>query len=133
MKESKNTELKTFDYVRLVDGTIGRVCHSHIGNGSYNIDCNNYTRHIEVCEVIKKSENLIDLVRVGDYVNGIKITHILENPEIVDEKGNTIIKLYDDFNKNIRNELGDILFEKDIKSIVTKEQFKSVEYEVNNE
>ena len=52
----------------------------------------------------KSSPNIIDLIEVGDYVNGILVTiRMIDNLEMY-------------FN--------------DIKSIVTKEQFKSMEYKV---
>lgn len=61
--------------------------------------------------IIKSSPNIIDLIEVGDYVNGNK----------VDAKGNKYVIFYDGD--------GDIeVFENDIKSIVTKEQFKEMEY-----
>ena len=63
----------------------------------------------------KSSPNIIDLIEVGDYVNGLKVQEV--NNEI---KG-----------------FGTIVFDKDnsimedyIYSIVTKEQFKNMEYEV---
>lgn len=62
------------------------------------------------------SHNIIDLIEIGDYVNGLLV----------------IDKYYDYANKewrlNDRNGL--ICTEKDIKSIVTKEQFESMQYEV---
>lgn len=64
--------------------------------------------------------NLIDLIEVGDYVNGI----------LIETK-------YEDYNGKwiIGEDCGDSFYdrqfeEKDIKSIVTKEQFKSIMYEV---
>ena len=59
------------------------------------------------------SHNIIDLIEVGDYVNGKKVTNIGENGFLV----------FGDTNRYITGN-------SDIKSIVTKEQFKAVEYEV---
>lgn len=56
---------------------------------------------------IKSSPNIIDLIEVGDYVNGNKVTDI-----------NGIIYVKD---------VG-FLEEIEIKSIVTKEQFEAMEY-----
>lgn len=65
--------------------------------------------------IIKSSPNIIDILEVGDYVNGLKVQGV--NNEI---KG-----------------FGTIIFSKDssimedyIYSIVTKEMFSSIEYEV---
>ena len=56
-------------------------------------------------------------MNVGDYVNGNKVINILYKEE---KEIPTIVKcLYENSYKN-----------EDIKSIVTKEQFKKMEYEV---
>lgn len=79
-------------------------------------------RHLTEIEVkndiVKHSKNIIDLIEVGDYVNGILVTgkeSTLLYTEIkgIDRSGYHIpISQYGD----------------GIKSIVTKEQFSSVEY-----
>lgn len=58
----------------------------------------------------KTSDNIIDLIEVGDYVNGFPVIH----------KENDILKcgLLVQFKEN------------EIKSIVTKEQFESISYKV---
>lgn len=66
---------------------------------------------------IKHSKNIIDLIEVGDYVNGERVTFIT-NSKIKEKK---IITEYDtDFFEK---------YEK-IETIVTKEQFKEMEYRV---
>lgn len=84
--------------------------------------------------VLKASFNIIDLIEEGDYVNGIKVKYIFEKGEkygfnsnyIVQEKSIELDGSYEydvvptDFlTKN-----------KDIKSIVTKEQYKNIEYRI---
>lgn len=75
----------------------------------------------EIKKMYPSSPNIIDLIEVGDYVNGYKVDFTnIENKLTYEEKN---IGFYDGD--------GDItLFENDIKSIVTKEQFKNMEYEV---
>ena len=63
----------------------------------------------------KASHNIIDLIEVGDYVNGYKVRQ--------DEEG----KLY--YHKIIGY---DLLEKCEIKSIVTKEQFESMSYKVGD-
>jgi len=63
----------------------------------------------------KARHNIIDLIEVGDYVNGYKVSKIKN--EI---KGFGVIIFDDDTS----------IHEYNIKSIVTKEQFKSNEYVV---
>ena len=70
-------------------------------------------------EVIKEpSYNIIDLIEVGDYVNGMQVSRIC-----FDEDGGRILNFY-----------GSILelINEDIKSIVTKEQFESMSYKVGD-
>ena len=72
--------------------------------------------------IFKHSKNIIDLIEVGDYVNGKKVTNyyfagkqkllVLNNEKVTYEE-----------NENFVPQLA-------IKSIVTKEQFESVEYKV---
>ena len=67
------------------------------------------------------SENIIDLLKVGDYINGEMITFISSNPQ-KNQKGKPRI---------ILNETHSLFGKyESIKSIVTKEQFNSVKYEV---
>lgn len=63
-------------------------------------------------DVIKARDNLIDLIEVGDYVNGYRVTYVYPNLIKVDSTDIWEIHPHD------------------IKSIVTKEQFASVKYEV---
>lgn len=74
----------------------------------------------------KASHSLIDLIEVGDYVNGHEVIEVG-----IEEEGYRYVEL--DFDKNC-DELhwGEYssLQNVDIKSVVTKEQFNSVKYEV---
>lgn len=71
----------------------------------------------------KSSPNIIDLIEVGDIVNDEKIIDIgcLTNGP---EEGTKVIDYY------IAPNTVYYLKNEDIKSIVTKEQFKNIEYEV---
>lgn len=73
-------------------------------------DKNEYRNFLEYCEIKKASHDIIDLIEVGDYVNGFPVIH----------KENDILKcgLLVQFKEN------------EIKSIVTKEQFEQMEYKV---
>lgn len=80
---------------------------------------------IKTTEILKHSFNLIDLIEAGDYVNGQKVYDIEKAENIVTKKKCVAI--------NMQNLGSTILYEKSVKSIVTKEQFKSVEYEVGED
>ncbi len=64
-------------------------------------------------DIIKSSPRIIDLIQVGDYVNGFKVK--------ADENGELF------YHRTVGYE---IIKDCEIKSIVTKEQFESMEYKV---
>ena len=70
-------------------------------------------------DIIKASFKIIDLIEAGDYVNGERVTSC----EPVDEKDEERYLGFGDYDYYIHDS-------KDIKSIVTKEQFNSMKYEV---
>lgn len=77
-------------------------------------------------KILKHSKNIIDLIEVGDYVNGDKIVAI---DYTEDENGNYInvlgtMEIDDDYAYSIE------LRTENIKSIVTHEQFAQVEYKL---
>ena len=78
-------------------------------------------------QVVKASHNIIDLIEVGDYVNGSEVMEadwINENGEY--EEGLAFPMYASDDLEVIENWLP--LRCVDIKSIVTKEQFESIKY-----
>lgn len=68
-------------------------------------------------EIIKSSPNIIDLIEVGDYVNGKLVEDIFNRTNYADKS----IKLKGS---------GDYWYNEHIKSIVTKEQFSCMEYKI---
>ena len=103
--------MKIGDYVRMNWG-IDKVSniYERIDRNIVFDTTNGYQNYFT--EIIKSSPNIIDLIEVGDYVNG----HIVED---LDDLG--YITLDDDTIKY-----------DDINSIVTKEQFKSMEYKIGD-
>ena len=71
----------------------------------------------------KPSHNIIDLIQVGDYVNGFRVEEIGEYHSIKTDK----VEIYAKVNCST---LLNCFYEEDIKSIVTKEQFESMEYKI---
>lgn len=79
----------------------------------------------KICEedVQKASFNIIDLIEVGDYVNGhLVIDKYNDNDDYGRDFTNITLEDSSLLNKGI--------IESEIKSIVTKEQFESMKYEV---
>lgn len=93
-------ELRVNDYVRTKDGKIEKY------SGTNDSEIENFTLN----EIVKSSPNIIDLIEVGDYVNGYEVT----SKDKILGFGNHDWYMTND----------------EIKSIVTKEQFKNMEYEV---
>ena len=111
--------MKLGDYVRLdrcqginrideedVIGTfyLEHAIYNEWGDETFKLDTN---------DVIKSSPNIIDLIEKGDYVNGLKVNKKYEDRVVINTRDEIIV-----------------WFEYQIKSIVTKEQFKSMEYKI---
>ena len=77
----------------------------------------------------KFKDNIIDLIEVGDYVNGYKIYSIYDDDKYVNEYN---LKHKKCLGKNIYDEDYQeyLIYEEDIETIVTKEQFESMAYKV---
>ena len=73
-------------------------------------------------EIAKHSKNIIDLIEVGDYVNGCLIVKIYKDPFLEGQINLWTNMLFP--NKYYKEKITD----KNIKTIVTKEQFKNMEY-----
>lgn len=121
-------ELKKGMYVKYTRGMINGYVPPRIAK---IVDCSDNdlvaisnSQVILKSDVIKASDDLIDLIEVGDYVNGDLVTFISSNPQ-KNQKGKHRIILNDSYS----------LFGKyeNIKSIVTKEQFESQKYIVESE
>lgn len=125
------------DYVRTREGIICKIVGGNcVDNFKIDIpfkiieDSEGYSEHfLEYNDngwyfnnkehIIKSDPKLIKLVQVGDYVNGVLIEKIYE-------RTNDYIRINtfdDEIMVEFKNE--------NIKSIVTKEQFESMEYEVD--
>ena len=99
------------DFVR-VNGIIGKV--EQIGNSLFWIeDGSSYSLDDKS---VNHSKNIIDLIEVGDYVNGYKV--------IAKSDDGYIVILTDDI------EQGELLAEEEIETILTKELYQANCYTV---
>ena len=103
-------EIKVGEYVRTKDGQILKIDSPR--DMGYLEEGFPYFKQ----NIINHSPNIIDLVESEDYVNG----------EEVD-------KIRNDGEKYIRTLFNNVYRNKDIESIVTKEQFQNCEYKVEVE
>ena len=74
--------------------------------------------------ITKASNNIIDLIEVGDYVNGFRVDEIGEYHSIKTDTVETYAKVN-------CSALLNCFYKEDIKSIVTKEQFEAMKYEIS--
>src|SRR5574344_890910 len=101
------------DYVRIKDGKIGKYIQPELGkpnitNGIIFNEGANYGKH---------SKDIIDLVEVGDYVNGYRVV------EIYNATGEQMIFITILTDKGYKTILNNKFENKYIKSILTYEQF----------
>lgn len=122
LKEDKKLEVGM--YVRGERFGIGKINRDYYDNEKnhwYNVEFNCYgdnENHCGICETsigFKASHDIIDLIEVGDYVNGSKVI----------SKDNYLLWLFDNEEHNTK-----YIGISNIKSIVTKECFENMKYEV---
>lgn len=118
--------MKVGDYVRTPRGITkiidirDEIIRNSANGNEVAINTRRYItdNNFSVSNEYKTSSNIIDLIEVGDYVNG----------HLVFDKAPGCVYIEDNQNK-----LAHIPYTKDnIKSIVTKEQFESMEYRIGD-
>lgn len=107
-------EIKFGDYIR-THYKIRRVTNSNFYMSQY-VECGEDL--VWKNDIKKHSKNITDLIEPGDYVNGLLVTSISVGIEKI---------ICCDFWNN-KTMICKNIYEKDIKSIVTKEQFAKIEY-----
>ena len=110
--------MKIGDYIRTDKGNISKIkwiseqvtTLNEIKAGTYHLESGEIV-HQYYGDTINSSSNILDLIEIGDYVNGLPVINIVEDGVI------TLALFFKIAKENI-------------KTIVTKEQFKEKEYEV---
>ena len=116
-------------YVRTKNGMISKIISKEDVSGSLHreeivfILDNGNRLALHSKKVIKASHNIIDLIQVGDYVNGYKVTRIGGTYH-----GRKDRAIYCDYQENEKTGKWIMIYDDEIKSIVTKEQFESMKY-----
>lgn len=113
-------EIKVGEYIRLDDGTIGKLIPYDNGIKIRITEIDTWKPTIE--SIKKHSFNIIDLIESGDYVNGYKVKYVCNKEPCPSGK-------YVDVDCELDSSES-YFFDNEIKSIVTKEQFNQVKYEV---
>lgn len=94
-------------------------------NTGYKFNYKFYTDE-KIIKECKASYNIIDILKVGDYVNGSEV--LCFESKYIEEDDKFVP--FGIITENCYLDNNSWLTEKDIKSIVTKEQFESMKYEV---
>lgn len=107
-------EIKIGEYARTYEGNIGKIIDLDIDVGI----CTDIRQKALTIDAIKKhSKNIIDLIEVGDYVNGSKVIE-------VDNFKGYMKEIYCEDDKDFG------IWEEMIDTVLTHEQFKQVEYKI---
>lgn len=113
-------EIEIGEYIRTKKGYLGKYQKSVEGFDEFTDSEGTFMLDIE--DIVKHSKNIIDLIEVGDYVNGELITSIYdENKE--DEQIQIEVNNQGNYTYYINE---------DIKTIVTKQQFSQMEYRLED-
>lgn len=121
-------KLEVGQFVRTKDGIIDKVIIDYNGHCA-NPNCE--YKHISCAKnyydedkIVKASYNIIDILEVGDYVNGMEVTRISGTRYDKND-----LHCYCEHNGN-ENWQQVMIPVKNIKSIVTKEQFEEMSYKI---
>ena len=127
-------ELRENMYVRTKDGIIAKV--DYIDNNTIFFDKELYRTYgdsIDFLEkdnlerIVKASYNIIDILEVGDYVNGYKVTGIGGTYH-----GRKDIAIYCDYQENEKTGKWIMIYDDEIKSVITHEQMEQMVYKVGD-
>ena len=110
------------DYVRTETGQIGKI--TYFEGDMARVDCDKFiTYKNNHNEITKISPNIKSVIEENDFVNGERITRVI--PE--DICGDELLDYQHIF-------IGDKeIYEEDIKSVLTHEQFENMEYKVGEQ
>ena len=122
-----NDEISIGEYVRTYNNGIKRIDtiweNKTVNKYGYEVgsewDGKLYSI-IKTTDIVKHSFDIIDLVQKGDYVNGYKVLYVCNEEPCPSGK-------YVDIDCNKPSEES-YFFEDEIKSIMTKEQIKQIEF-----
>ena len=110
-------------YIRTKDGYISQYKYYDTTNAYMEkllcIPLNNGT-FANIEDIVKASYNIIDILEVGDYVNGDKI-------EYIDDCKGAMREFYYDY-ENPNDDVGH--WQEEIKTIITHEQMEQMAYKV---
>ena len=119
MNKADRNEIEVNDYVRTDNGEIHKVID--IEKGSIKIK-SQYKEWIGLCCIVKHGKQLIDLIEVGDYVNGMEVLDIHKPRD-----------LWEPIEIRVDSRYTNYILAEDIKTILTKESYMANCYKVGGE
>ena len=119
-------EIKVGDFIRTNDGQIGKLIRIERDDIDTSLkwyvfnDAKN-ERYVNKPYITKYSKNIIDLIEIGDYVNGYRIDNIINgvlvNNAVGLDRSGVLTPI--------------VQYEQDIKTILTHEQFEQNYYKLD--
>lgn len=120
-------EICVGEYVRTKEGEIHKVIKIIEDDGDWDYYCCENNTGYFARDIAKHNKQLIYLIEKDDYVNGSKVLAVMEDMETGE--------LYLEMTSNYTNEeIGNCtIYDKDIKTILTKESYMANCYKVGGE
>lgn len=120
-------------YVRTKDGIIDKVIIDYNGHcASPNCECKHIScakNYYDEDKIVKASYNIIDILEVGDYVNGSEVLDF-ENKYI--EEKDTFVPIGVVTENCYLENTDSWIIEKNIKLVITHEQMEQMAYKVGD-
>lgn len=123
-------KLEVGQFARLKSGYICKIININDfrePNMKYGVEAN-YLKDVMFIgddDIVKASYNIIDILEVGDYVNGYKVTGIGGTYH-----GRKDIAIYCDYQENEKTRKWIMIYDDEIKSVITHEQMEQMAYKV---
>ncbi len=120
-------KIKIGEYVKYTGGYIDIVCEivpEDYDETGYSEEHIKGKRNLFITydRIQKHGKNILDLIEVGDYVNGLEVLDIYFPRD-----------LWDTIEIRVNDKYVNFIIPDEINSIVTKEQFKNMEYKIEED
>lgn len=115
-------EIEVGEYVRTKEGEIHKVIKVIEDDGDWDYYCCENNAGYFAMDVVKHSKQLIDLIEVGDYVNGMEVLDIYKPRD-----------LWEPIEIRVNSRYTNFILVDEIKTILTKESYMANCYKVGGE
>lgn len=115
-------KIEVEEYVRTKEGEIHKVIKIIEDDGDWDYYCCENNTGYFAMNIAKHSKNLIDLIEVGDFVNGMEVLDVYKPRD-----------LWEPVEIRVNDRYTNFILVNDIKTILTKEQYIANCYKVGGE